>query len=147
MKRSLPDAAATEAFGAALANALRDREGLVVYLRGNLGAGKTTLVRGLLRALGVEGRIRSPTYTLMEPYRAGERSVIHLDLYRIADPLELNNLGIQDFPPQKTWWLIEWPERGASLLPPPDLQIDLRVDGKGREATLEGVEGVLRQLT
>ena len=138
MKRHLPDAAATEAFGAELAQSLRSREGVVIYLRGDLGAGKTTLVRGLLRALGVQSRVRSPTYTLMEPYRAGERSVIHLDLYRITDPLELGNLGLADYSPKTTWWLIEWPERGGSLLPPPDLDLTLRVDRQGREVGWSG---------
>ena len=139
MKRFLPDAAATEAFGAALAESLRDREGAVIYLRGDLGAGKTTLVRGLLRALGVDGRVRSPTYTLMEPYRAGDRSVIHLDLYRLTDPLELHNLGLADFSPKTTWWLVEWPERGGSLLPAADAEIALRIEGAGREVRWQGV--------
>lgn len=142
MKRFLPDTAATEAFGAALADALRDREGVVIYLRGDLGAGKTTLVRGLLRALGVTGRVRSPTYTLMEPYRGGDRNVIHLDLYRISDPLELGNLGLADYSPRTTWWLVEWPERGSSLLPPADVEVALRVERAGREVVWEGVPQV-----
>jgi tRNA threonylcarbamoyladenosine biosynthesis protein TsaE len=138
VKRFLPDAAATEAFGAALAESLRDREGVVIHLRGDLGAGKTTLVRGLLRALGVGGRVRSPTYTLMEPYRAGDRSVIHLDLYRLVDPLELHNLGLTDFSPKTTWWLVEWPERGGSLLPAADVEIALRIEGAGRQVSWQG---------
>jgi len=142
VKRFLADAAATEAFGAALADALRDREGVVIYLRGDLGAGKTTLVRGLLRSLGVTGRVRSPTYTLMEPYRVGDRNVIHLDLYRISDPLELGNLGLGDFSPRTTWWLVEWPDRGGSLLPAAEVEVALRVDGAGREVAWDGVAQV-----
>jgi tRNA threonylcarbamoyladenosine biosynthesis protein TsaE len=138
VKRTLPDAKATEAFGAALAKALGARSGVVIYLSGELGTGKTTLVRGLLHALGVEGSIRSPTYTLIEPYRAGGKDVVHLDLYRIADPLELANLGLADFPPGQTWWLIEWPERAGSTLPSADLELSLRHVPEGREVAIGG---------
>ena len=137
MKR-LADATATESFGAALAHALAKRRGLVVYLSGDLGAGKTTLVRGLLRALGVTGTIRSPTYTLIEPYRAGDQDIVHLDLYRIGDALELANLGLADFPADRTWWLVEWPERGRGALPAPDLELALRHAAEGREVGLSG---------
>ncbi len=143
----LADAAATEAFGGALAAALKSREGVVVYLRGELGAGKTTLVRGLLRALGVAGAIRSPTYTLIEPYRAGARDVVHLDLYRIADPLELTNLGLGDFPEERTWWLVEWPDRGSGVLPLPDVQIHLQRQEEGREVRLgSSIPGLLQAV-
>ncbi|AXQ29686.1 tRNA (adenosine(37)-N6)-threonylcarbamoyltransferase complex ATPase subunit type 1 TsaE [Solimonas sp. K1W22B-7] len=134
----LPDAAATARLGAALAAALGPRPKGVVYLLGDLGAGKTTLARGLLEALGVQGRIRSPTYTLMEPYAVGETQVLHMDLYRLADPLELHNLGLADYPPERHLWLVEWPQKGAELLPPADLCVDLRVSGEGRQARLAG---------
>ena len=139
--RQLDDAAATEAAGARLARLLAPRSGLVVYLHGDLGAGKTTLVRGWLRALGVTGAIRSPTYTLVEPYELGGeldgRSLLHLDLYRLADAAELEQLGVYDTPPASSVWLVEWPEKGAGELPPPDLGIFLVLSGTGRELRLE----------
>jgi tRNA threonylcarbamoyladenosine biosynthesis protein TsaE len=135
--RQLGDAAATEAAGARLARLLAPRPGLVVYLHGDLGAGKTTLVRGWLRALGVTGAIRSPTYTLVEPYELDGRSLLHLDLYRLADAAELEQLGVYDTPPASSVWLVEWPEKGAGELPPPDLDIFLALSGAGRELRLE----------
>lgn len=137
IRRRLEDAAATEAAGARLAGLLKARPGLVVFLHGDLGAGKTTLVRGWLRALGVTGPIRSPTYTLVEPYELDGRSLLHLDLYRLSDPGELEQLGVYDTPPESSVWLVEWPERGAGELPPPDLSISLQVAGTGREIRLE----------
>jgi tRNA threonylcarbamoyladenosine biosynthesis protein TsaE len=141
----LADAAATEALGARIAQALIARPGLMLELEGDLGTGKTTLARGLLRALGVTGTIRSPTYTLMEVYAAAGKVLLHMDLYRLTDPLELHNLGISDYPPAQTWWLVEWPERGAGVLPPADLRISLSISGAQRIARLEiphtGAEG------
>jgi tRNA threonylcarbamoyladenosine biosynthesis protein TsaE len=137
IQQQLEDAAATEAAGARLARLLAPRAGLVVYLHGELGAGKTTLVRGWLRALGVTGPIRSPTYTLVEPYELDGCSLLHLDLYRLGDATELEQLGVYDTPPAGSVWLVEWPERGAGELPPPDLRIFLRLSGTGREIRLE----------
>ncbi len=134
---TLPDAAATEAVGARLARALAQQPGLVVFLHGELGAGKTTLVRGWLRALGITGAIRSPTYTLVEPYELAGRNLLHLDLYRLNDPLELEQLGLYDTPPDRSVWLVEWPERGAGQLPLPDLQISLQATDFGREISIE----------
>lgn len=134
----LRNAEETAALGAAIAGALADRPGAVIYLEGPLGAGKTTLVRGLLRTLGVEGTIRSPTYTLLEPYEPAGRSVVHLDLYRLADPRELESLGLRDYPRERCWWLVEWPERGGSRLPEPDLRLRLAHDPAGRRAELSG---------
>lgn len=125
----LRDAAATDRLGQALA---RTRPvPAVVHLRGELGAGKSTLARALLRELGVEGAIRSPTYTLVEryPLQAGGEAW-HLDLYRIADAAELEFLGLDSSDP--VLWLVEWPDRGASGLPPADLVIALELDGAGR---------------
>lgn len=146
VKLSLADAAATTALGAALAQALGGAAGAIVYLQGDLGTGKTTLARGLLRALGVGGSIRSPTYTLMEPYRIGEREVLHLDLYRLSQPKELHNLGLDDYPPERTLWLVEWPERGSGILPPADLSIQLSREGEGRTAQLAGASALGAQL-
>jgi tRNA threonylcarbamoyladenosine biosynthesis protein TsaE len=134
---SLADAAATEALGARLASALREHRGWVVFLHGDLGAGKTTLVRAWLRALGVQGTIRSPTYTLIEPYDIDGQSLLHLDLYRLNDPDELAQLGLADTPPQVGGWLVEWPERGGNLLPAPDIVVHLKIDGSGRRISLD----------
>lgn len=130
----LPDAAATDALGARLAQALPARA--VVHLHGDLGAGKSSLARAMLRALGVTGTIRSPTYTLVEPYPlpAGG-TALHLDLYRIGDPGELEFLGLD--PEAARLWLVEWPQRGDGALPPPDLDIRLALQGAGRVCTLE----------
>lgn len=138
---SLADEAATTAFGARLADALLRVGGGVVYLYGDLGAGKTTLARGLLRAAGVGGTLRSPTYTLMEPYLAGGQAFLHLDLYRLVDPSEVENLGLRDYPVESTIWLVEWPERGQGFLPPPDLSLRLSHAPAGRELDLEQAPG------
>lgn len=114
----------TLALGAALARAGL-REG-AVYLAGDLGAGKTTFVRGFLRALGVAGPIRSPTFTLVEEYRAGAAAVVHYDLYRLSDAEELEYLGVRDHLGSGALCLFEWPERGAGVLPAPVL--DVRFD-------------------
>jgi tRNA threonylcarbamoyladenosine biosynthesis protein TsaE len=103
----------------------------VVYLTGDLGAGKTTLTRGFVRALGVTGSVRSPTYTLVEVYETGALTALHLDLYRLSDPAELENLGLREWAREGHLWLIEWPERGADRLPHPDLVVTL-VAGEGR---------------
>ena len=132
----LPDEAATLALGARLAQELGRVGGGVVYLRGDLGAGKTTLARGLLRAAGIEGTLRSPTYTLMEPYAAAGQAFLHLDLYRLVDPTEVEQLGLRDYPVETTVWLVEWPERGAGFLPPANLEVRLSIEGSGRVATL-----------
>jgi len=109
----------------------------VVHLRGDLGAGKSTLARAWLRTLGVQGAIRSPTYTLVERYPlAGGTEALHLDLYRIADAGELEFLGLDGA--EAALWLVEWPERGGHGLPAADLVVSLRIDGDGRAAVLEG---------
>ena len=132
MRLVLPDADATDRLGAVLAQTRPPRA--IVYLRGDLGAGKSTLARALLRALGVTGAIRSPTYTLVERYPVGDGDAVHLDLYRIGDPGELEFLGLDAG--EGTLWLVEWPERGASALPPADLDVALALDGQGRVADL-----------
>ena len=129
----LPDSEATDELGRALA-ASRPA-GAVVHLQGDLGAGKSTLARALLRALGVQGAIRSPTYTLVERYPLADGEAWHLDLYRIGDAGELDFLGLDEG--SATLWLVEWPERGGPALPPCDLRIRLAADGAGRSATLE----------
>lgn len=134
----LADAQATEAAGAALARALSAYAGAVIYLHGDLGAGKTTLARGFLHALGVTGAVRSPTYTLIEPYAVEGRSIVHMDLYRLVDPAEWWGLGLDAWPPDRSLWLVEWPERAAALLPAPTLQVRLALCGQGRSLDLDG---------
>lgn len=131
----LADAAATDAFAARLARTLPERA--VLFLRGELGAGKTSLARGMLRVLGVRGAIKSPTYTLIERYTLDHGDAAHLDLYRIAQSGELEFLGLQDLAPELRLWLVEWPERGQGGLPQPDIELELRVEGEGRRARLE----------
>lgn len=116
--------------------------GALVFLHGDLGAGKTTLVRGLLRAYGVSGAVRSPTYTLIEPYEVAvgpsQRRLYHLDLYRLADPEELEYLGWQELLADGGLLLIEWPERGAGWLPAPDLRLSITMQPPGRTLKLSG---------
>lgn len=132
----LPDLAATEALGADIAKRMASRAGGVIFLQGPLGAGKTSLARGLLRACGVEGAVRSPTFTLMEVYELADISILHLDLYRLASADELWGLGLDDYPPETWWWLVEWPEQGRQALPSPWLDVRLAMSGAGRQAWL-----------
>ena len=133
MKCQLTDAAATEQLGAQLAEAVTPA---VVYLVGDLGAGKTTLVRGFIHALGYTGKVRSPTYTLVEPYACERCPVFHLDLYRLADAEELEWLGLRDMLAEQALLMVEWPERGSGVLPPADLTVYIEYSGNGREARL-----------
>lgn len=137
MKFQLADEAATLALGARLAHALLAAGRGVVFLHGDLGAGKTTLARGLLRAAGATGTLRSPTYTLMEPYTISAQSFLHLDLYRLAEPEEVENLGLRDYPPESTIWMVEWPQRGVGFLPAADVEVFLAPHGAGRVARVE----------
>jgi tRNA threonylcarbamoyladenosine biosynthesis protein TsaE len=135
------DAPATEQFGANLAANRPPRPDAltVVYLTGDLGAGKTTLARGFLHASGVTGAIRSPTYTLLETYDTPSSTVVHLDLYRLRDTAELEPLGLRDVALPGYVWLIEWPERGEGGLPPPDVRVALTVAAGAHELALHGV--------
>jgi tRNA threonylcarbamoyladenosine biosynthesis protein TsaE len=134
---ALPDEAATLAFGARLARQLTSgpragaAAGMTVYLEGDLGAGKTTLVRGLLRALGYAGRVKSPTYTLVERYSLPAFELYHFDLYRLHDPREWLDAGFRDLDGQALS-LIEWPEKAAGWLPPPDVIIRLAIIDEAR---------------
>jgi tRNA threonylcarbamoyladenosine biosynthesis protein TsaE len=119
----LADAAATEKVGAALARALMG--GMVVALHGDLGAGKTTVVRGALRAMGWTGAVKSPTYTLVEHYPFSSLYFYHFDFYRFADPSEWETAGLADYFRDDAVCLVEWPERVAGLLPPADVDIAL----------------------
>ena len=111
--------------------------GAVVYLKGELGAGKTTLVRGVLRGLGFTGRVRSPTYTLVEGYEFPGRMFQHLDLYRIHASGELEFLGIRELDDPDQWVFVEWPERGEGALPPADMELILQLQESGRRVEIE----------
>ena len=128
------DEAGLGAVARALSTAVR--EGGVIYLVGSLGAGKTTFARALLTALGVGSRVKSPTYSLIESYEAGTLGVQHLDLYCIADPEEVEWLGLRDFA-EPQLWLIEWPERAVGWIPEPDLVLRLAHAGAARDLVLE----------
>lgn len=133
---------ATRALGARLAQALSATSrahGIVVTLSGDLGAGKTTLVAGLLAALGYEGPVRSPTYTLIEPYRLADWEVQHCDLYRLRHPDELEDLGLRDLCGPGVLLLVEWPERAEGRLPPVDLVLRLAYEGDGRVAEVQPI--------
>lgn len=135
MMRILSSEADTEAFGAELWQCLPDK--CLIFLRGQLGAGKTTLVRGLLRAAGYRGKVKSPTFTLVEEYSLDGRKVLHFDLYRLADPEELEWIGVRDYFAQQAICLIEWPEMGAGYLPEPDMIIELTVSNNERQLRIE----------
>jgi tRNA threonylcarbamoyladenosine biosynthesis protein TsaE len=124
----------TEALGRRLAHARPDPATLaVLYLTGELGAGKTTFARGVLGALGVAGAVRSPTYTLLDIHELPGLTALHIDLYRLRDPSELESLGLRDFARPGTLWLIEWPERGGRRLPPADLTLTFTVGAQAHE--------------
>ena len=126
----LPDEQATLEFGAALLPLLAGDP--LVFLHGQLGAGKTTLVRGILRALGYRGSVKSPTYTLLEPYEVNGRTIYHFELYRVGDSEELEFIGIDELMDTPSIRLVEWPEQGSGALPEPDLSIYLSLEGEGR---------------
>ncbi|MFZ8885581.1 MAG: tRNA (adenosine(37)-N6)-threonylcarbamoyltransferase complex ATPase subunit type 1 TsaE [Steroidobacteraceae bacterium] len=137
MRCWLPDEDATCRLGAQLAASCPGGSGLLLTLRGELGAGKSTLARALLRGLGASGTIRSPTYTLAEPYSTTEGPVLHMDLYRLAGADELESLGYRDWREQHRLLIVEWPERAGGSLGPIDLDLELTYSGSGREARLE----------
>ncbi len=126
----------TVRFATWLAPLLAEARPRLVALRGDLGAGKTTLVRALLHALGYPGRVKSPTYTLIEPYQIGDWLICHADFYRLADPGELEYLGFDELLAEGTTCFVEWPEKAGDYLPPADLTLWLRHAGAARELTV-----------
>ena len=134
----------TAALGATLARIVTPP--CVIALQGPLGVGKTTLVRGFLRARGHQGTVRSPTYTLVETYPLGDATVHHLDLYRLSDPEELEHLGVRDLVASDAIWLIEWPERGEGFLPPFDWRLSLACED-GETRRVRGLPDALAGVT
>ena len=134
MELSLPDSAATQIVGRALAGSLPsiDLAGAVMYLRGELGTGKTTTVRALLHALGVVGKVRSPTYTLIDTYVLSRLTCVHIDLYRLTSRTEVEELGLRDVAAPGCLMLIEWPEKGGGAVPPADLELAFAYAGEAR---------------
>lgn len=133
---TIPSCTAMLQLGALLASNLQPPA--LIFLCGDLGAGKTTLVRGVLRALGWQQAVKSPTYTLVESYLIGDKAYHHFDLYRLADPEELAFLGFRDYLSAESVCFIEWPERGSGLLPVPDLEIAIEYTGKSRRIKFSG---------
>ncbi len=131
----LADEAQMVAFGRQLGLAARPEAS--IYLQGNLGMGKTTLCRGVVQSFGHTGVVKSPTYTLVEPYDFGRWLVYHFDLYRLADPEELEYFGIRDYFSAPALRLIEWPDRGQGVLPEPDLELMISSNGTGRNLTIK----------
>jgi tRNA threonylcarbamoyladenosine biosynthesis protein TsaE len=133
------------ALGERLGTVLANYSGaLSVHLLGNLGAGKTTLTRGILRAFGHQGAVKSPTYTLVEAYEFPARMVYHFDLYRLGDPEELEYMGIRDYFIGHNLCLIEWPERGEGILPVPDLIVNIAEQGTGRRVELQAASSAVQ---
>jgi tRNA threonylcarbamoyladenosine biosynthesis protein TsaE len=134
----LADEVATIAMGKRIADLVKSelQQGITVYLNGDLGAGKTTLTRGFVQGMGHVGNVKSPTYTLVEPYDLAEWQVYHFDLYRLADPEELEYMGIRDYFNDRSCSFIEWPEKGMGMIPAPDLVIDLAYSGEQRSMSI-----------
>jgi len=149
LELNLADSGITELLGQALAHALiraappvsqGGPPGAVLYLHGELGAGKTTCVRSLLRTLGAAGPVRSPTYALVETYRLGAWTCVHADLYRLQSEVEVDELGLRDLVGPGCLLMVEWPEKGGAAVPPADVDLTLRYLGDGREAGRDGPE-------
>lgn len=136
MLLNLNNESATLALGKTISKHCPDQT-FTIHLEGDLGAGKTTLTRGIMTGLGHTGHVKSPTYTLVEQYMLNNRTIYHFDLYRLADPEELEYIGISDYFSENALCLIEWPEQGGDYLPSPDLTISLQYQKLGRQAMLK----------
>ena len=141
---ALPDEDATLACAACVARACH--QSMTIYLHGNLGAGKTTFVRGFLRALGVGGQVKSPTFTVVEPYELTGGMAYHFDLYRILDPQELELLGVRDYFAPDAFVFVEWPEHGGGVLPQADMEVHLNYAATARHLTLRAATDKGREV-
>lgn len=144
----LNDESATVAMGNKVAASIE--QGAVIYLHGDLGAGKTTFTRGVVQGFGHSGKVKSPTYTLVEPYELNSANVYHFDLYRLGDPEELEFMGIRDYFSNSAICVVEWPEKGGEFIPVPDLDITLSYVEDGRQIVIKSAsergEGIVKQL-
>lgn len=151
--RYIPDESTMLRFGKKLAENIlqvQANRAVILYFNGDLGAGKTTLTRGMVQGLGHQGKVKSPTYTLVEEYNVAGKMIYHFDLYRLADPEELEFMGIRDYFAKGCICLIEWPEKGEGLLPPADLSVNIDYYDDARNITLIAQttlgEQILRRL-
>jgi tRNA threonylcarbamoyladenosine biosynthesis protein TsaE len=142
MEITLVDESETELFGAELWRMLPKK--CLVFLNGELGAGKTTLTRAVLRAAGYKTAVKSPTYTLVEEYELASGMFFHFDLYRLKDPVELEWIGVRDYLEQQSLCFIEWPDMGKGFLPEPDISITLETEGDGRKVILSILSNKLK---
>lgn len=144
----LADEIATIAMGKSIADIVKSKlkQGITVYLNGDLGAGKTTLTRGFVQGMGHIGNVKSPTYTLVEPYDLSDWQVYHFDLYRLADPEELEYMGIRDYFNDRSCSFIEWPEKGQGMIASADMVIDLAYFNEQRSITLQSASEIGQQL-
>lgn len=144
----LADETATIAMGKRIADIVKSdlNQGIVVYLNGDLGAGKTTLTRGFVQGMGHNGNVKSPTYTLVEPYELQDWQVYHFDLYRLADPEELEYMGIRDYFNSRSCSFIEWPEKGQGMIAAADLVIDLAYHDEQRSITIKSATAIGQKL-
>ncbi len=146
LSKWLADEDATISAGKFFGSKINGSLGLVVYLRGHLGAGKTTFTRGVLASRGYQGAVKSPTYTLVEPYELPRQSIYHFDLYRLGEPEELEYMGIRDYFDKHSLCLVEWDERGLGVLPEADIIVSLEKSGVGRQLTISLVSKDARQI-
>ncbi|MBT3310257.1 MAG: tRNA (adenosine(37)-N6)-threonylcarbamoyltransferase complex ATPase subunit type 1 TsaE [Gammaproteobacteria bacterium] len=143
MRIDIPNEQEMERLGAVLAQLLHAPA--LLFLQGDLGMGKTTLARGFMRERGHKGNVKSPTYTLVEPYELGGETIYHFDLYRLCDPEELEFMGIRDYL-NASIALVEWPDKGMGLLPQADLELMLESHGEGRVGTFSGEAALLHAI-
>lgn len=144
---SLENEAATLAFGKKLSQILMPHtENIVIYLNGQLGAGKTTLTRAIIQSMGYQGNVKSPTYALVEEYHLGDKNIYHFDLYRLSDPEELEFIGFREYFRPNALCLLEWPEKGKDFIPPADLNITLNYQGESREITVVANSAIAEQI-
>ncbi|OBX02921.1 tRNA (adenosine(37)-N6)-threonylcarbamoyltransferase complex ATPase subunit type 1 TsaE [Gallibacterium genomosp. 1] len=125
---------------------LTPTQNFVIYLNGQLGAGKTTLTRSIIQAMGYQGNVKSPTYALVEEYHLPQKSIYHFDLYRLSDPEELEFIGFRDYFRENALCLLEWAEKGGDIIPQPDLLINIEYQEQARQITLIANSNIAAQM-